>query len=103
MRTKGDTAYPCIVKSSVTDETTSHDSFGIKILQYFTMNDYIMFSLRGPNNNEFALNLAVTDLRTANSNFLNKTTSCVVILEFTLLCNTIKTGNFYLSWIAVCL
>jgi hypothetical protein len=27
-----------------------------------------MFSLRGPNNNEFALNLAVTDLRTTNSN-----------------------------------
>ena len=32
------------------------------------MNDSIMFSLSGPNNNEFALNLAVTDLRTTNSN-----------------------------------
>lgn len=82
MRTKGDTAYPCIVKSSVTDETTSHDSFGIKILQYFTMNDYIMFSLRGPNNNEFALNLAVTDLRTANSNFLNKEKESVTWLLY---------------------
>jgi hypothetical protein len=57
------------------------------------MNDSIMFSLMGPNNNEFALNLAVTDL-------LKQQITCISFLsEYT--CTKIKHGKYMYMYASV--